>query len=340
MIKTMKFSRLSIGALCVFLLYFSLIINPVLAAPKIGFVNNNIWLSKDAPVQGDKLKVYVVIVNSDDNDIEGKVTFYDNGSIFGGPAGFSLSAGSSQVKAANWTASIGNHQFRAVISDMKSKTSSSTTPLSGNVETQTSIIYVEPNQDVIQSASSTPVSSGSGVPSAATSTSGNGSSDNVSDVDTIDAAAPKTATVTPETSKPIKTSGSSTTRKQSVNDASMPDIQAIDLSSLATGSASSSFDESLNSAASSTEYATDTEQSQDTVGSIQDMPAGDTVLGDKIVNNTAPALEAKGILPMLRYLTSNVIVKILGALSLIFLISALVFFIFSKRAEQKYAGKE
>lgn len=91
----------------------------VLASSKIGFVNNNIWTSRDSALAGEQIKIYTVIVNSDDNSVRGTIIFYDNDTSISDALAFYLpGGGSSKVIATPWTVTKGNHQFKAALSKM------------------------------------------------------------------------------------------------------------------------------------------------------------------------------------------------------------------------------
>lgn len=119
------------------------------SAAKIGFVNNNIWLSKEKPLVNDSVKIYSIIINSDEKDIEGDILFYDNDIAIGNKIHFVLVAGgTSRIISTDWRAVSGNHQFKAMISDAVSiGTDGSKTPISGNIVSQTEIIYVDIDSD-------------------------------------------------------------------------------------------------------------------------------------------------------------------------------------------------
>ena len=119
------------------------------AAVKVGFVSNNIWLSAEYPLAGDNIKIYCVIVNSDEKNVEGNILFYDNDSIIGLPVSFSLAAGgTSRVISVDWNATAGNHQFKAVIVNAVSvDAAGGRIPASGNVTSQTEVIFVDVDSD-------------------------------------------------------------------------------------------------------------------------------------------------------------------------------------------------
>ncbi|MBI4811907.1 hypothetical protein HY798_00425 [Candidatus Falkowbacteria bacterium] len=128
---------------------FLILPNIALAAVKVGFVSNNIWLSVEHPLAGETLKIYSVIVNSDERDVEGDILFYDNNAAIGSPSRFALGAGgTSKVIAVDWLAVAGNHQFKAIIANAESvDAAGNRTSVSGNVTSQTEIIFVDVDSD-------------------------------------------------------------------------------------------------------------------------------------------------------------------------------------------------
>lgn len=143
-----SFKRLGL-VLSVCLMSILLVSNFALAAVKIGFVSNNIWLDKDAPLlAGDQIKISTVLVNSDIKDIDGYLTFYDNNSAIGAANHFVLQSGGTSLKTVNWTAIGGNHQFKAVISSASSiGTDGTKTAINANVVSQTEVIFVDVDTD-------------------------------------------------------------------------------------------------------------------------------------------------------------------------------------------------
>lgn len=85
----------------------------------VGFLPSNIWYSKDPFFAGDKIRVYTVIFNGSDSDLEGQVEFYDNG-VSIGKTDFSL-AGGGRIRDIwiNWMATGGNHTISAKIINPK-----------------------------------------------------------------------------------------------------------------------------------------------------------------------------------------------------------------------------
>lgn len=109
----------------VLFILFILFASPALAVdPAIenaGFVQSNIWYSKDPFYAGEKIRIYTVIFNGSGYDLSGNVEFLDNG-VFIGKADFALASG-GRVRDlwVDWKAVEGKHtitaRFANVISD-------------------------------------------------------------------------------------------------------------------------------------------------------------------------------------------------------------------------------
>ncbi|MBI5400514.1 MAG: hypothetical protein HZB12_00130 [Candidatus Yonathbacteria bacterium] len=100
-----------------FLTIFFLFAQPAFAADlslaNAGFVQSNIWYSKDPFYAGDKVRIYTVIFNASAYDLTGAVEFFDNG-VSLGKTNFSLSgSGRAQDLWVDWKASWGNHTITA-----------------------------------------------------------------------------------------------------------------------------------------------------------------------------------------------------------------------------------
>lgn len=91
------------------------------AIDNAGFVQSNIWYSKDPFYAGDKIRIYTVIFNGSAYDLSGAVEFLDNG-VLVGKADFALASG-GRVRDlwVDWKAVEGKHtitaRFANVISD-------------------------------------------------------------------------------------------------------------------------------------------------------------------------------------------------------------------------------
>lgn len=92
----------------------------------IGFVQNNIWYSKDPFFEMDKIRIYTAVFNGSQYDFRGSLEFfvYPNGtgrvsekSI--GKSSFSLISGAFQVLWVDWVAEGGNKKIYANITEAK-----------------------------------------------------------------------------------------------------------------------------------------------------------------------------------------------------------------------------
>lgn len=110
----------------ILLTIFILFASPVFSAvpPAIenaGFVQSNIWYSKDPFYASDKIRIYTVIFNGSAYDLSGTVEFLDNGVLIG-EAPFALAKG-GRVRDlwVDWKATEGKHTINArfinVVSD-------------------------------------------------------------------------------------------------------------------------------------------------------------------------------------------------------------------------------
>ncbi len=108
-----------VGVLTIFILSFQYSLAAEETLKNVGFLPSNIWYSKDPFFAGDKIRVYTVIFNGSDSDLEGTVEFYDNSTPIG-KSGFSL-AGGGRIRDIwiDWTATGGNHTISAKIINPK-----------------------------------------------------------------------------------------------------------------------------------------------------------------------------------------------------------------------------
>ncbi len=94
-------------------------INAATVAPltytNLGFLQGNIWYSKDPFYDGDKVRIYSAVFNSSADDLLGTAEFYDNDTPIG-KMDFSV-AGGGKIKEVwtDWQATIGNHKISAKI---------------------------------------------------------------------------------------------------------------------------------------------------------------------------------------------------------------------------------
>lgn len=92
---------------------FSFVDASELPVKNAGFVQSNIWYSKDPFYAGDKVRIYTVIFNGSPYDLTGAVEFLDNGTSLG-KTSFSLSgSGRAQDLWIDWKVTAGNHTITA-----------------------------------------------------------------------------------------------------------------------------------------------------------------------------------------------------------------------------------
>ena len=112
----MNFRKIGIALLLLFCL---LPAGKALAqATNAGFVPGNIWYVPDTFEEGDKVKIYTVIYNSDSREFSGTVVFFDN-NVFLGKKDFKVSAKGVQDVFIDWTANVGKHAIFGKIENAK-----------------------------------------------------------------------------------------------------------------------------------------------------------------------------------------------------------------------------
>jgi len=97
------------------LLFFT--IAPLIHAsplPRAGFLPSNIWFSPEPFFASDTVRIYTVLYNESDEDIEGTVTFLDNDTVLE-TADFSMAQGRVQDIWIDWTPAEGEHSISAKI---------------------------------------------------------------------------------------------------------------------------------------------------------------------------------------------------------------------------------
>lgn len=112
----MHFKKLTVLVLALFVA----VVPFRVSAAQIGFVNSNIWASKTNAIVGDKITIYAVLVNDGTEGLEGKVIFLEDVTnlVVSSPIPFTLGkGGTSNVMSTVWTATVGNHRFKAKISE-------------------------------------------------------------------------------------------------------------------------------------------------------------------------------------------------------------------------------
>lgn len=83
-----------------------------------GFVQANIWYSKDPFEEGEKIQIYTLIFNPDLRELSGTVLFFDK-TILLGKKNFTITAKAAKAISIDWTATIGDHKIFAKIENAK-----------------------------------------------------------------------------------------------------------------------------------------------------------------------------------------------------------------------------
>lgn len=108
-------------ALLITALVFLSILTPSLSFGQsgVGFIQGNIWFSKNPFFAGDSIRIYTAILNNEADDVVGVVEFFDNEENIG-TANFQAVKGASLEQVwIDWTASEGEHNIYAQISELK-----------------------------------------------------------------------------------------------------------------------------------------------------------------------------------------------------------------------------
>ncbi|MEK7560260.1 MAG: hypothetical protein AAB522_03095 [Patescibacteria group bacterium] len=84
----------------------------------IGFIQDNIWFSKDPFFEGDKIRIYTAVFNGSKYDFKGVVEFFNNGKSIG-KSSFALTSGAFQALWMDWTAEGGEKRIYANITSAK-----------------------------------------------------------------------------------------------------------------------------------------------------------------------------------------------------------------------------
>lgn len=84
-----------------------------------GFIQGNIWYSKDPFFGGDKIRIYTGVFNGSGEDIIGSVEFFDNEQLIGRTEFSAVGGGKLREVWLDWTATEGNHIISAKIVESK-----------------------------------------------------------------------------------------------------------------------------------------------------------------------------------------------------------------------------
>lgn len=87
-----------------------------------GFIPSNLWYSEDPFEEGDKVKIYTLIFNSDPRQMSGTVSFFDK-NILLGKKDFIVPGKSMRDVSIDWNVTVGSHVIFAKIDNAKFLTS-------------------------------------------------------------------------------------------------------------------------------------------------------------------------------------------------------------------------
>lgn len=103
--------------LIAFVLFFS--VSPVFAqSQNSGFLKENIWYSKDPLVEGQNVKIYTLVFNSEDRELSGNVAFFDNMTLLG-RQDFVVAPKEVEDISIDWLVTSGSHKIFAKIENPK-----------------------------------------------------------------------------------------------------------------------------------------------------------------------------------------------------------------------------
>lgn len=131
-----------------------------------GFISVNIRYSKDPFIEGDKIKIYSLVINPDQREISGIVVFFDQ-TILLGTKSFTVPANGVKDVFINWTVTAGNHAIFAKIENAKfliSKGNYEAVALADNETTKSErtvekIIIINPTSNTSQTVDTTGLAS-------------------------------------------------------------------------------------------------------------------------------------------------------------------------------------
>lgn len=88
------------------------------ATPYTGFVEQPIWFSSDAFIEGETISIYTAVVNGSDKTLAGTVEFFDGQTILGSRA-ISVPAKSVKQVSIDWKVTAGTHSISSKLRDLK-----------------------------------------------------------------------------------------------------------------------------------------------------------------------------------------------------------------------------
>lgn len=108
-----------------------------------GFAPGPVWVSKHAPVSGEKVFLYAAIYNASETPIEGSITFSVDGTSVGSVP-FALDDGETSIKSVSWTATEGSHTVDAVVGTAIEKQSKQATSVRSHTTGEVTISVAPP----------------------------------------------------------------------------------------------------------------------------------------------------------------------------------------------------
>lgn len=108
---------------CIFLLLLPLLLIPANTHAKVdlSIAETDITFSKEAPLEGETIRVYAKVFNSGDVDVSGFVVFYDEDKAISDPQPISIRPGSYDDVFADWQAKQGEHNIKASLVSLNPK---------------------------------------------------------------------------------------------------------------------------------------------------------------------------------------------------------------------------
>ncbi len=108
----MSFLKITLASL----VFIALTAGAQTTASNLGFIQNNIWFSKEPFFEGDTVRVYSAVFNGSSEDVTGAVEFYANDKLIGADDFSITSGGKVREVWVDWRVTGGNQTVRAVIS--------------------------------------------------------------------------------------------------------------------------------------------------------------------------------------------------------------------------------
>ncbi|MCX6757955.1 MAG: hypothetical protein NTZ44_03700 [Candidatus Nomurabacteria bacterium] len=100
------------------ILSFGIKLNIIYGATNAGFVQANIWYSKDPFEEGDQIRIHTFVFNPDTRELSGVIEFLDNETILGKKSFKAPTSGIAEVSIP-WTVTAGDHLIYAKIESAK-----------------------------------------------------------------------------------------------------------------------------------------------------------------------------------------------------------------------------